>query len=98
MRYVAFLWLGVGGCNLGAAAEIRLRAERKAGELLRKMEKRNGARDGKRATTMGVRLSDLGLTHNQSSRWQLIATVKEADFAKIIAECNETDTTPCSTA
>lgn len=73
-----------------AAAEIRLRAERKAGEMLRKMEKRNGARDGKRTDTMSARLSDIGITHSQSSRWQLTANVAESEFIRIVAECNET--------
>jgi N6-adenosine-specific RNA methylase IME4 len=75
-----------------AAAEIRLRAERKAGEMLKKMEKRNGARGtGKKVDSHGVSpLSSLGITHSQSSRWQLTSCVKESEFVRIVAECNDT--------
>jgi N6-adenosine-specific RNA methylase IME4 len=72
-----------------AAAEIRLRAERKAGEMLKKMEKKKNQHAG---TTMGpaVKLQDIGITKNQSSRWQLTSCVKESEFVRIVAECNDT--------
>ena len=58
------------------AGEIKLHAERKAGELLGQMEKHRGAATPKRGTTVGPRsrLSDIDITKNQSSRWQAIAT------------------------
>lgn len=70
-----------------AAAEIRLRAERKAGEMLRKMDKKKNqyATD----TMSAAKLSEIGVTHQQSSRWQLTSKVKESDFVQIVAECNE---------
>ncbi len=70
------------------ACEIRLRAERKAGQLLSKMEKNRGGGDRKsdhpsRGTTGDKStLSDLGVTRDQSSRWQALAGVPEEDFEK----------------
>lgn len=74
-----------------AAAEIRLRAERKAGEMLEKRDKKNGARGvGKKVESHDVTpLSSLGITKMQSSRWQLTSKVKESDFVQIVAECSE---------
>lgn len=71
------------------AAEIKLRAERKAGELLLKMEKQNGARDGKRSDIVSPRLEEVGVTRKQSSRWQAEAKVPEKQFQKLVEECNE---------
>lgn len=59
--------------------EIRLRAERKAGQLLSKMEKNKGAAAPARsrgATT----LKELGVSKDQSSRWQALAGVPEEEF------------------
>jgi hypothetical protein len=68
-------------------AEIRLRAERKAGQLLRQMKKANGAAQpgvGRRGRTMPSddtrALSDLGITYDQSSQWQKLADVPEPQF------------------
>lgn len=67
-------------------AEIRLRAEIRAGEMLREMEKNRGVvvRD-KKGQTRGSsgrprvdqppKLSDLGITKSQSSRWQKLAVL-----------------------
>jgi N6-adenosine-specific RNA methylase IME4 len=68
-------------------AEIKLRAERRAGAILSDMEKNKGAR-GK-----GVRfhdesaptLADLGITQAQSHRWQKIAGIPFRDFETFIA-------------
>jgi hypothetical protein len=54
------------------ACEIRLRAERKCGELLRAMDKLKGRPE---KASSDVRLSDLGISHNQSSQWQKLAGV-----------------------
>ena len=61
------------------ATEIRMRAEIRAGELLREMEKNKGAQGSGSnqhqvrspdATAPPPTLSDLGVTKTQSSRWQ----------------------------
>jgi hypothetical protein len=63
------------------AREIRIRAERKTGELL-KETKQNGTRQGqgqpKKETSKGTTfLSDLGITRDQSSKWQQLAEIPE---------------------
>lgn len=75
------------------AAEIKLMAERKAGELLREMEKMDGGDAAKArshdATEVGpVSLADIGITKSQSSRWQREASLPEEDFIALVAECN----------
>jgi hypothetical protein len=64
-------------------AEIRIRSERRAGEMLRERDrhppgpsKQDRSHDG----TQPPRLEDLGITKNQSSRWQLIASIPEEQF------------------
>ena len=71
------------------AGEIKLRAERKAGELLGQMEKNRGAATPKRGTTVGPRsrLSDIDITTNQSSRWQAIATLWAANRPRSVPCC-----------
>ena len=69
------------------AAEIRLMAERKAGEMLKKMD----LKKGRTAKCNSVsHLPDMGITRQQSSRWQLSSVVKESDFVRIVSECNDT--------
>ncbi len=77
-----------------AAAEIKLRAERKAGEMLAAMEKPKGGRPSKTADILsGVSatksLDDLGVTEKQSSRWQREAMVSNEEFEEYIAACCE---------
>src|ERR1035437_4327793 len=72
-------------------AEIRLLAEHRAGRLLIEMVKNKGARgegrprkDGKRVrrssstTTYPLKLSDLGISKDQSSKWQRMAQMMDA--------------------
>jgi len=79
------------------AAEIKIRAERKAGGLLIEMEE-----NGERATQeAGINrhsmashdvtptLADLDVTRNESSRWQKIANVPEQTFENKIKETVE---------
>jgi ribosomal protein L40E len=66
--------------------EIRLRAERKAGELLRQMEKQGpGQHQRSDRTTVAPKLSELGVTKDQSSQWQKLAAVPEAEFEAALA-------------
>ena len=81
-----------------AAAEIKLWAERRAGEMLGDM-KREGERDrgsgGNRksrshdVTVTPSKLSDLGVAKMESSRWQAIASMPEAQFEEHIAEAKK---------
>lgn len=64
------------------AVEIRLRAERKAGELLRLMAERgeraraaDNLRHSSKSRDVSSTLSDLAITHMQSARWQAIESV-----------------------
>jgi hypothetical protein len=79
------------------AAVIRIRAERKGGELLRRMRER-GERDAGRGgdrrspsarTRVIPNLADMGISYDQSSRWQQLSEVPqeefEADMAAILA-------------
>jgi hypothetical protein len=80
------------------AAEIRIRAERRAGELLREMKEQ-----GLRASSQGnlkqqvpkfqnrtsdvacqPTLADLGVTKKQSHQWQALAAVPEAEFERVV--------------
>jgi len=69
------------------ATEIRMRAERRAGELLIEMAERGERDSGKgnrnpvlksRAAT--PKLSDLGISKTQSSRWQELALISDHTF------------------
>jgi phage N-6-adenine-methyltransferase len=76
-----------------AAAEIKLRAERKAGEMLAAIDKPKGGRPTQTDTSVvsvfGPSLDDLGVTANQSSRWQREAKVPEEAFVEYISACHE---------
>ena len=67
--------------NRNDIAEIKLRAERKAGELLRDMSKNEGGRPTEETGNIVLpvsspKLSDIGISHNQSSRFQAVAAVR----------------------
>jgi hypothetical protein len=77
------------------ALEIRLRAERRAGELLRATELNKGAAGNpggrgaalvqRPGATAQPRLEDMGISKAQSSRWQKLAVVSEDTFERAIA-------------
>lgn len=74
-------------------AEIKIRAERKAGELLAEMPKQDGG-DAARtrlhhATESPPKLEDLGITKVQSHRWQQVASVPEPVFEQHVAKAKE---------
>lgn len=72
-----------------AAAEIKLRAERKAGEMLAAMQlPGRGGGDVKSSGTLLLdSLGDLGIDKTQSSRWQREASVDEDMFLEYIFSC-----------
>lgn len=78
IRYAA-IQAGMGLEIINDAAEIKLRAERKAGGLLAEMEG-HGKRGGNRKSSTIVVLEDLGVTKGESSRWQAIAAVPQEAF------------------
>lgn len=69
------------------ACEIRLRAERRAGQMLGEMDKAKGAAatPSQRASASKP-LADLGISYTQSSRWQKLAAIPEADFEATFAQ------------
>ncbi len=71
-------------------AEIRLRAERRLGELLAKAIRPGNPQLSQRAT---IGLDKLGITRDQSSRWQAAATLPAADFEKYLSTTREPTTT-----
>ncbi|NQT14292.1 MAG: hypothetical protein HQ582_16165 [Planctomycetes bacterium] len=68
------------------AAEIKLRAERKAGKFLAEGIRRGGNRRSKLHDAT-LNLSDLGVTKLQSHRWQLEASVSDAHFERYVDGC-----------
>ncbi len=79
------------------AAEIRVRAERRAGQLLSERVKSTGGdRAGRRPKLGGPRrrppknppetLRDLGISKHESSLWQQTAAVPEEEFEALIAK------------
>ena len=67
-------------------AEIKIRAERKAGGMLAETEKNPGGRPAENRSHDGTgfspKLSDMGITKNDSSRWQSIASIPEGEFER----------------
>ena len=80
-------------------AEIKLRAERRVGELLKDMPKNTGAKGnpgGRGATvvrshdeTAQPKLSDIGISKSQSSRFQQVADLPEDEFEQHIQQTKE---------
>ena len=72
------------------AKEAQLRAERRAGEFLIEEIPHQGGRPEKQShhatVNNPVKLSDLGIQRDQSSRWQSIASISELKFEQHIDE------------
>jgi DNA modification methylase len=74
------------------AAEIKLRAERKAGELLAAAELAKGHRftgASQSEAPAEITLDSLGVSHKESHKWQAIAAVPAEQFENHVAECKE---------
>lgn len=76
---------------LNLCAEIKLKAERRAGELLREQGRRQGERDQtlQSATFEKPKLEDMGINRTQSSRWQRIAGIPELEFEGFLERCKQ---------
>ena len=75
------------------AEEIKLRAERRAGELLKETPKQKpGEYQRSQAVTVAPTLEEIGITKNQSSKWQKIANIPEEKFENYIAVEKELST------
>jgi len=65
------------------ATEIKLRAERKAGTVISKLNLHGGDRKSKERQSK-LTLEDLGVSRNQSKRWQLTASIPAVDFERFV--------------
>lgn len=81
------------------ATEIKVRAERKAGELLRDSAARGdrfpagGPRSRQaesHADTRPATLEEIGITNTQSSRWQSLASMTDEHFETAVATAKDT--------
>ncbi len=70
------------------AAEVKLRAERRAGSLLAKLKLHGGDRRDETSNDR-LTLEDVGVTKDQSSRWQLTAAVPEKEFDRYVTRTRE---------
>lgn len=78
------------------ATDIRLRAERRGGEILREMAQRGERDDGRgnrnpslKSQTATPKLDDLGVTKTQSSRWQRLAELPEDKFEAKVSSAKD---------
>lgn len=81
------------------ATEIKVRAERRCGAMLAESEKAKGSEYGSRHFVDGrierpanptPRLSDIGITKDQSSRYQQLASMSEEHFEAAVATAKDT--------
>lgn len=66
--------------------ELRLRARRKAGEMLRQQENRGGDRKSKKPKSQPVTLKSMGIDKMESSRLQKEAAVPKPVFERYVKE------------
>lgn len=75
-----------------AGAEIQIRAARKAGEILKQLDKSDGGRPAKNSTNVGTVseyrevLEETDTPIQTAGRWQQIAAIPEETFEEFIAE------------
>lgn len=77
------------------ATEIKVRAERRAGQMLAEMPKQDGGHAAKAkarshdVTEVPKTLAEIGITKNESSRWQKLAAVSDQQFEHAVAAAKE---------
>lgn len=71
-------------------AAIKLRAERKAGEMLKEIERGDAGRPARNSSHDGTNfekvISDIGVKKSQAYRWQSLADLPQDDFEEYIEE------------
>lgn len=77
------------------ATEIRVRAQRRAGEMLAQTEKSEGGRPSKTSTQeepvmSAPTLEEIGVTKKQSSNWQALASMTEEHFEATVEAAKDT--------
>lgn len=72
---------------VNAAVEAKIRTERKAGEILSTMNLRGGDRKSK-GHDAPLMLADIGVTKDQSKRWQRLAAIPDDEFAVFVESRN----------
>jgi len=76
------------------ACEIRLRAERKAGQLTAKLEPKRGVRSlGEQTQTKGAVLDELGISRKQAAQWEKLGSMPQREFDLAIGESVKPPTT-----
>jgi hypothetical protein len=68
------------------AAALRIEAQAKAGELLRAMAESGERKRSAETYQPGTSLGDLGITRNESSRWQRVAAIPPDVRAEYVAQ------------
>jgi hypothetical protein len=85
-KYAQSAALGLDAQN--HAAEVKLRAERKAGRLLASLNLRGGDRKSINQRDC-LKLDDLGISQNQSTRWQLQSRLPDDEFEDYLRSTRE---------
>lgn len=70
------------------AAELKLRAERRAGSFLASLRLRGGDRRSK-GHRVPLKLDELGISRQQSKRWQSVASVPDKEFEQYLKASND---------
>ena len=72
------------------ATEIKVRAERRAGQMLAEMDLKPGVKPiGHTIGPITQTLADIGISKNESSRWQKLAAVTDTQFEEAVAAAKE---------
>lgn len=79
--------IGLGLDLQNQAAELKLRAERKAGRFLAAALRHGGNRKADRPDAT-LKLADLKVHRTESARWQCEAAVPDSEFERYLAEAN----------